>query len=189
MTASFFQPREFSILGFVKGLLSFRSAPAGNGEQQRESQLNMEAAAAGIVLGNRAISPVVGSRLVDISYSDPDPARAQSIADAFADAFVASNLDKRFEANSYAKVFLEDQLHNVESCGWSIRKRRCSTSAKRRRLFKPTIRRQSPKAIWRQPMRRWGRLICGADEETSNCGNSSSRERDQHSAASHQQRH
>ena len=58
--------------------------------------------------------PVPGARLVDISYSDPVPARAQRIAAAYADAFVASNLDKRFEANAYAKTFLEDQLKQLK---------------------------------------------------------------------------
>ena len=66
------------------------------------------------MLGNRAVVPVSGSRLVDITYSDPDPARAQKIAAAFADAYVASNLDKRFQANAYAKTFLEDQLSQLK---------------------------------------------------------------------------
>jgi capsular exopolysaccharide synthesis family protein len=108
--ASFFQPREFSILGFLKGLL-FSSRPAAKNISKK---VNYQAAAAGVVLANRAVHPVIGSRLVDISYSDPDPARAQSIAEAFGDAFITSNLDKRFEANSYAKVFLEDQLKQLK---------------------------------------------------------------------------
>ena len=58
--------------------------------------------------------PVPGSRLVDISYSDPNPSRAQRIATAYANAFIASNLDKRFEANAYAKTFLEDQLKQLK---------------------------------------------------------------------------
>ena len=33
---------------------------------------------------------------------------------AFANAFIASNLDKRFEANAYAKTFLEDQLKQLK---------------------------------------------------------------------------
>ena len=40
--------------------------------------------------------------------------RAQRIANAYADAYVASNLDKRFEANSYAKIFLEDQSKQLK---------------------------------------------------------------------------
>ena len=67
-----------------------------------------------IVAANRDVCPVLGSRLVDIAYSDPNPGRAQKIAAAYADAFIASNLDKRFEANSYAKVFLEDQLAQLK---------------------------------------------------------------------------
>ncbi len=58
--------------------------------------------------------PVPGSRLVDVTYSDPAPARAQRIANAYADAFIASNIDKRFEANSYAKTFLEDQSQQLK---------------------------------------------------------------------------
>ena len=47
-------------------------------------------------------------------YSDPDPARAQRIANAYADAYVASNLDKRFQANASAKVFLEDKIAQLK---------------------------------------------------------------------------
>jgi capsular exopolysaccharide synthesis family protein len=105
----FFKPRDFSILGTVKGLFS-RSEPS-------ESSANVQAkvnTAVSILLDNRSVRPVPGARLVDISYSDPVPARAQRIAAAYADAFVASNLDKRFEANAYAKTFLEDQLKQLK---------------------------------------------------------------------------
>lgn len=71
-------------------------------------------ASASIVLGNVQVRPVPGSRLVDVSYSDTDPARAQRIANAYADAFIASNLDKRFEANAYAKTFLEDKIAQLK---------------------------------------------------------------------------
>ena len=60
------------------------------------------------------MSPVPGSRLVDVSYTDPDPGRAQRIANALADAFIAANLDKRFEANTYAKTFLNDQVQQLK---------------------------------------------------------------------------
>lgn len=106
----FFQPRSFSIVGFVKKLLGSGAAPSEQGSKLVYSS----GAAAGVVLGNRSVTPVMGSRLVDVSYSDPDPKRAQTIADGYADAFIASNLDKRFEANSYAKVFLEDQLKQLK---------------------------------------------------------------------------
>ena len=107
---SFFQPRGFSIIGFFENLFRFGATPAA----QESKKADLQDIAAFIVLGNRVVRPVLGSRLVDISYSDPDPRRAQQIAAAYGDAFIASNLDKRFEANSYAKVFLEDQLAQLK---------------------------------------------------------------------------
>jgi polysaccharide biosynthesis transport protein len=107
-----FRPRGFSIFGFIKKLFGFGSAPAVR--PSISDKANLERAAAGVILGNRTVTPVAGSRLVDISYSDPDPSRAQRIAAAYADAFIASNLDKRFQANSYAKAFLEDQIAQLK---------------------------------------------------------------------------
>jgi succinoglycan biosynthesis transport protein ExoP len=102
----FLKPRQFSILGAIRGLFSSK-APLDNEASGKSAR---ERAAAGVVLSNRMVRPLSGSRLVDISYSDPAPARAQRISSAFAVAFMTSNLDKRFQANAYAKVFLEDQL-------------------------------------------------------------------------------
>jgi capsular exopolysaccharide synthesis family protein len=63
---------------------------------------------------NRSIKPLPGSRLVDVSFADPDPERAQRVAQGLAEAFIAANLDKRFQANAYAKQFLEDQLKQLQ---------------------------------------------------------------------------
>jgi succinoglycan biosynthesis transport protein ExoP len=61
-----------------------------------------------------SLNPVPGSRVVDISFLDPSPTRAQTIANAYAEAYIASNLDKRFQANSYAKTFLDDQIKQLK---------------------------------------------------------------------------
>jgi capsular exopolysaccharide synthesis family protein len=111
----FFEPREFSFVRAVKGLL--RAGEVGDkqaGNTSRPSKVQREHAAAGVVMANRKIRPISGSRLVDLTYSDPEPGRAQRIAMALAQAFIASNLDKRFEANTYAKTFLEDQLKQLK---------------------------------------------------------------------------
>jgi polysaccharide biosynthesis transport protein len=106
--ADFFKSREFSVMGAIRGLL------AAKGPSDGHATSNREGAAVGIILANRAVRPVPRSRLVDVIYSDPDPARAQRIADAIADAFINLNIDKRFQANSYAKVFLEDQAKQLK---------------------------------------------------------------------------
>ena len=104
---SFFQPRDVSALGLLSGALS-------SSKRELPSPAAREGWAAGIVHDNVTVLPVPGSRLVDVSYIDPSPARAQQIANGYADAYVASNLDKRFEANSYAKTFLEDQIKQLK---------------------------------------------------------------------------
>lgn len=106
----FLKPRKFSIWAAIKGLLK-PSAPVSNQSMNKSA---LERWAAGIVMANRGVRPVSGSRLVDIVYSDPNPVRAQKIVMAYADVFIASNLDKRFEATSYAKTFLEDQLKQLK---------------------------------------------------------------------------
>ena len=54
--------------------------------KRREGALQQ--ATVGFILGHVTVQPVTGSRLVDVSYSDPDPSHAQQIANAYADAFV-----------------------------------------------------------------------------------------------------
>ncbi len=102
----FFKPRDVSALGLLSGALSSK--------RQLPPPSVLQGWAAKIVLGNVTVLPVPGSRLVDVSYLDPSPARAQHIANGYADAYVASNLDKRFEANSYAKTFLDDQIKQLK---------------------------------------------------------------------------
>src|SRR5215467_1944002 len=102
----FIKVRGFSLFGAIREL--FASSDGG------QASINRENAATSVVMDNRTVRPVAGSRLVDISYSDPDPARAQRIVTGLADAFINSNLDKRFQANSNAKVFLEDKAAQLK---------------------------------------------------------------------------
>jgi len=78
------------------------------------SATSKEAAAIGLLLERRVVRPVPGSRLVDVVVSDGEPIRAQKIAAAYGDAFIASAFDKRFEAHAYAKVYLDEQLGQVK---------------------------------------------------------------------------
>lgn len=70
--------------------------------------------AAVAILNAVVVKPIGGTRLVDISYTSRDPAQAQQIANAYGEAYSAANLDKRFQANAYAKSFLEDQLKQLK---------------------------------------------------------------------------
>lgn len=106
----FFNPRQFSFLDAIQSLFSGASAQSN----PAPDKAMLAQVAAWIVAGRQSVRIVPGSRIVDVSYTDPVPGRAQRVANLYADAFIASNLDKRFQANVYAKAFLEDQLAQLK---------------------------------------------------------------------------
>ena len=59
------------------------------------------------------IEPVRNSRLVKINYDSPDPAFSARVVNALSEAFIAANLERRFDASSYAKTYLEDRLQQM----------------------------------------------------------------------------
>ncbi|WP_230772544.1 GumC family protein [Sphingomonas sp. Leaf4] len=67
--------------------------------------------AAGRLTANLDVMPIRGSNLVQLSYTDPDPARATRIVNGFATGFMAANADRRFEATAYARTFLQNRLN------------------------------------------------------------------------------
>ncbi len=70
--------------------------------------------AAGIAKANFDVDPVPNSRLVQISYSSSSPQLAAQITNSFADNFINSNLERRYEASSYARDFLQRQIGRVK---------------------------------------------------------------------------
>lgn len=61
-----------------------------------------------------SVSPVRGSRVVKISISHTDPQMAAKLANGYAEAFIADNLDRRYDASSYARKFLEERLQQLK---------------------------------------------------------------------------
>lgn len=66
-----------------------------------------------ILMENLEVEPVQESRLVRISYSSDDPVLAARIINGFADSFIRTSLERRYQASSYARDFLERQIANV----------------------------------------------------------------------------
>jgi capsular exopolysaccharide synthesis family protein len=71
-------------------------------------------AATGRLMGGFEVDPVPGSRLVRISYTSEDPVLAARVTNSFADNFINANLERRYEASSYARQFLERQIQKVK---------------------------------------------------------------------------
>lgn len=90
---------------------------AGNAEflDSDADRATRQKIAAGILAANFTVDPVPDSRLVKISYSSPSPDLAARITNGFADGFINSSLDRRYDASSYARNFLQSQIRKVKT--------------------------------------------------------------------------
>ena len=55
------------------------------------------------------------SSIVKISYDSPNPALAAKIANALASSFIKVNLERRYNASTYARNFLQDRLTQLKA--------------------------------------------------------------------------
>jgi polysaccharide biosynthesis transport protein len=100
---------------------TFRIKPEGTGlfgsasgeKLTAKQRSDREKTAANILLNNISISPIRGSSLVEVQFTSPDPSLSARVANAWTAGFIASNLDRRYEAASYARKFLEDRLEQL----------------------------------------------------------------------------
>lgn len=63
---------------------------------------------------NFEVEPIQQSRLIRIHYVSESPALSAQITNNFADSFINSNLERRYEASSYARTFLERQIAKIK---------------------------------------------------------------------------
>lgn len=88
---------------------------SGGGRPSAASRELLVRAAAEILLDNVSINPLRQSRLVDISFTSPDPGFSARVANAWSAGFIRSNLERRYEATSYARQFLEQRLQELRT--------------------------------------------------------------------------
>ncbi|HEY0111900.1 MAG TPA: polysaccharide biosynthesis tyrosine autokinase [Allosphingosinicella sp.] len=81
-------------------------------EQPRQAR---EVAAAGMVQGSVNIAPQRDSSLIAIAVEGPNPELAAKLANAYADNFIQSNMERRYEATSYARNFLQQRIAAVKT--------------------------------------------------------------------------
>jgi succinoglycan biosynthesis transport protein ExoP len=86
-------------------LVSNSSVVSGSGD--RSARLKSAAAR---VHGGFAAKPVQESRLIELSYISPSPTLAAQVVNSYADNFIQSNLERRYESTAYARHFLEKQI-------------------------------------------------------------------------------
>jgi capsular exopolysaccharide synthesis family protein len=83
-------------------------------DQEQPRQVR-EGAAAGMVQGSVTITPPRDSTLIEIAVEGPNPDLTAKLANAYADNFIQSNMERRYEATSYARNFLQQRIAAVKT--------------------------------------------------------------------------
>lgn len=61
------------------------------------------------------VEPVENSQLVKVYYDSPDPELSARVTNALAQAFITTNMERRYDATSYARDFLQDRLLQIKA--------------------------------------------------------------------------
>ncbi|MGT2516899.1 GumC family protein (plasmid) [Sphingomonas panni] len=74
---------------------------------------NREKIAIGVLQRNLDVKAVLNSKLITLRYKSTDPALAAKIVNGFADGFISTSLERRYQSSAYARNFLQRQIANV----------------------------------------------------------------------------
>lgn len=84
-----------------------------NGRYQPKGREERIRVAGDVLLRTVSIAPTRLSRLVEIAFTSPNPEFSAKIANAWAESFVQITLERRYQATSYARNFLETKLEQL----------------------------------------------------------------------------
>jgi capsular exopolysaccharide synthesis family protein len=77
------------------------------------NRADREGAAVGKLMQHFEVTPLRGSNLIVIAYSDPNPVRAARVINAYAQGFIDSTLERRYNATAFARQFLQTRLSST----------------------------------------------------------------------------
>ncbi len=92
------------------------------------------ARATDVVMEGIRVREVARSRIIEVSFASPEPEVAAAVVNAIADEFIASNLERRFNATAYARTFLEERLQATRASLEDAERRLASYSQEQRVL-------------------------------------------------------
>jgi polysaccharide biosynthesis transport protein len=97
-------------------LASLFKAPAAEADTADANSVadKLQRSAVGALQDGLVVSPVRNSRLVKVSFRHPNAAITERVANGVAEAFIAANLDRKYDATSYARKFLEERLQQLK---------------------------------------------------------------------------
>lgn len=100
-------PKFFEMFKAAKEAPAFREV---NGRYTLAGRAERQRIAGEVLLKNAAINPTRLSRLVDIGFTSPDAAFSARVANAWAENFIQTNLERKVQATAYGRDLLQRQL-------------------------------------------------------------------------------
>lgn len=104
-------PKFFALFGVSDSDPAFQMV---NGRYPALGRVARQRIAGELLLKRLTVTPVRLSRLVDISFISPDPAFSARVANAWADNFIQTNLERKIQATSYGRNLLQRQLGQLK---------------------------------------------------------------------------
>lgn len=80
-----------------------------------EALQDLQDSRVGWLMGALGVEPIRRSRLVRVSITSPDPDLSARVANGVVENFIESNLDRKIDASSFAKRFLETSLADMKA--------------------------------------------------------------------------
>lgn len=101
---------KLNLLGDEKFLIAMQVAPATKAKGAFDLRTTRREQVLDVLQKGLSVDLPFNSRIAAIQFSSPDRMLAAKVANSFADNLITSNLDRKFDASSYARQFLEREL-------------------------------------------------------------------------------
>lgn len=100
-------PKFYDMLGSAPDTPAFQLV---NGRYPAGLRAERQRVAGKMMRDNLSINPARLSRLVDIAFTSPEPSFSSQVANAWAESFIQTNLERKVQATSYGRNLLQRQL-------------------------------------------------------------------------------
>jgi polysaccharide biosynthesis transport protein len=121
--SSNFYPTQYNLLGSkaLADKAAKRLNSEGKARAEDREKLGSESdslrirSLAGSIRGGTRVQPIKDTRLVEVSFSNPDPKFAADAVNAIFDSFIEMNIETRYGAAEQATEFLTKQINTLRS--------------------------------------------------------------------------
>lgn len=104
-------PQFFKMFGVAGDGKAFQ---ASNGRYAATGRSDRQRIAGEVLVRHLQVEPTRLSRLVDIRFTSPDPVFSAKVANAWAENFIQTNLERKIQATSYGRNLLQRQLGQLK---------------------------------------------------------------------------